>query len=344
MAYNKDTGMYDGYIYCIENIDSGEKYIGQTLSTIDKRLIQHKCSANSDNPKYYIHKAIKKYGIDNFTVYEISKVSCLTKSDIKQHLDYLEQFYIKKLNTTVHGFGYNLTDGGNSSCNLVQLAVCQYDLFGNLLREWDSLQHAAECYNVSKQSIWSACNGVTQVCNNYVWRYKGDLFSKFPIGNMAKSRTKHLSNIKQYDYNGNIIKLYTKEELQNTYCESGVHDIFMVCEGRKLHYKNFIWRYECDDFDKYEIKRTANNCNTKRNTIHKDINSGQFKSKKVNCYDKDYVFVKTYNSITDAGIAVGLKNSYNITNVCKHKRNFAGGYRWYYADDISQPDVTKILI
>ena len=63
----------------------------------------------------------------------------------------------------------------------------------------------------------------------------------------------------------------------------------------------------------------------------------------VNCYDKDYNYIQTYNSITEAGKAVGLKNSYHITNVCRGKRNFAGGLRWYYSDDVEQPDKTKII-
>jgi hypothetical protein len=51
----------------------------------------------------------------------------------------------------------------------------------------------------------------------------------------------------------------------------------------------------------------------------------------------------SYSSIEDAGKAVGLKNSYNITLVCRGKRNKAGGYKWFYADDIMQPNQNMIV-
>ena len=50
-----------------------------------------------------------------------------------------------------------------------------------------------------------------------------------------------------------------------------------------------------------------------------------------------------YLSLEDAKNAVGLKNSYNITNVCQKRRNKAGGYKWFYANDPEQPDKTKII-
>lgn len=44
MAYNKETGMYEGFIYIIFNdIDPEKVYIGQTLDTPEKRWNGH-CS------------------------------------------------------------------------------------------------------------------------------------------------------------------------------------------------------------------------------------------------------------------------------------------------------------
>lgn len=42
MAYNKETGMYEGWIYIILNdIDPELVYIGQTSNTPEKRWVGH---------------------------------------------------------------------------------------------------------------------------------------------------------------------------------------------------------------------------------------------------------------------------------------------------------------
>ena len=63
----------------------------------------------------------------------------------------------------------------------------------------------------------------------------------------------------------------------------------------------------------------------------------------VNCYSLSNQYIKTYSSLQEAADSVGLKNSYNITNVCMKRRTKAGGYIWYYVNDESQPDKSKII-
>lgn len=154
MAYNKETGMYEGYIYCIENMINNKKYIGQTTVNIDRRWIQHKSLANTTQ-KHYIHKAICKYGSDNFIINEIVSIKCDCKNDLKKHLNYLEKYYIDKYDTNNDNTGYNLTSGGEQVCTKNCLEVIQYDIFGNFLKEWSSMAEAAEYYGTDRESIWT---------------------------------------------------------------------------------------------------------------------------------------------------------------------------------------------
>ena len=94
MSYNKETGMYEGWIYCITNKVNGKQYIGQTIQTIAQRFKAHKFRAKS--PKQYIHNAMHTYGIENFSPKEIEKVSSPTKDELYKRLDELEIFYINK--------------------------------------------------------------------------------------------------------------------------------------------------------------------------------------------------------------------------------------------------------
>lgn len=65
----------------------------------------------------------------------------------------------------------------------------------------------------------------------------------------------------------------------------------------------------------------------------------------VNQYTKNGVFVQTYSSVSIASSTTSI-NSTAIINCCKKKKHFhtAGGYLWFYADDIDQPNKTKIIL
>ena len=62
----------------------------------------------------------------------------------------------------------------------------------------------------------------------------------------------------------------------------------------------------------------------------------RIRAKKVNQYDLQGNFIKSYSCSVDAEKELrreGIKiNAGNIRNVCNGKRNKAGNYRWKYAD------------
>ena len=63
LSYNKEPGMYEGYIYLITNKINNKKYIGQTTRTIKIRISDHFSNLYKN---YAITNAIKKYGKENF--------------------------------------------------------------------------------------------------------------------------------------------------------------------------------------------------------------------------------------------------------------------------------------
>jgi len=93
-------------IYKVTNLITNKSYIGQTIGYLSRRKKQH--IYKSKNPKCYFHRAINKYGKDNF------KWEILEKCDHTYQLYELEYHYIKQYNTKVPN-GYNLTDGYDNS-------------------------------------------------------------------------------------------------------------------------------------------------------------------------------------------------------------------------------------
>ena len=87
------------YLYCIQNLKNGKKYIGQTIQTIEKRVNRHKAG------EFAIGNAFRKYGEDCFVVGILEETMCPAV------LNHLEKKYIKEY-SSMYPNGYNLTEGG----------------------------------------------------------------------------------------------------------------------------------------------------------------------------------------------------------------------------------------
>lgn len=89
-------------IYKITNTIDGKSYIGQTTKSLEERLRKH---SHPGVGKYHLNSAIRKYGINNFTIELIEdNISSLNEAFDK------EIYYIKLYNT--FNVGYNMTTGG----------------------------------------------------------------------------------------------------------------------------------------------------------------------------------------------------------------------------------------
>lgn len=93
------------YLYKIMDSLNNKVYIGQTVDT-NARWLKHKSYARSGNPVQYIHRAIAKYGIENFTFEVIA--SCKTQDDV----NILEDVVIQQYDSRNKELGYNLNAGG----------------------------------------------------------------------------------------------------------------------------------------------------------------------------------------------------------------------------------------
>ena len=94
------------YLYTITNGKSGKMYIGQTKNP-NKRWKQHKSYAKKpEKTGQYIHRAMNKYGSDNF-IFEII-AQCLTK----ENADIIEDILINQYDTRNKEKGYNIAAGG----------------------------------------------------------------------------------------------------------------------------------------------------------------------------------------------------------------------------------------
>lgn len=99
--------MINGIIYKATNKVNGKVYIGQTVKTLEARIIGHLSSSRSGKyPSNYFFRAMNKYGEDAFQWEEIDH------ADTPEELNEKEIYWIDFYNSNGEG-GYNLTDGGH---------------------------------------------------------------------------------------------------------------------------------------------------------------------------------------------------------------------------------------
>lgn len=127
-----------GIIYKITNKVNGKSYIGQTRYTLEFRWRQHQ--HKKDNT--YFHNAIKKYGVDNFTL------EILEECDV-ENLSSREIFYIAKYNTFSNGYNLTLESEGNKRLLLDN----SYDEIKELYLAGFSSNKIATLYEADKATI-----------------------------------------------------------------------------------------------------------------------------------------------------------------------------------------------
>lgn len=263
MSYNKKTGLYEGYIYKIYNDINNKIYIGQTIRTIRIRWSQYKYdSKNKDiSKKCIIHRAMSKYGIENFHIVMIDKYFGLSKDDLIYKLNNAEQKYINEFNC-IDPNGYNMIEGGYNSNERSKCPVDAYDASGKLIYSFDSLADASAFVSDNQNhGISQCCMGRTQQALGYIWRYHGDSFNKYSVTITQEVLDRYLKMIEvdQYDLSGKKLNSFKSitDALKSINVNGGslIQD---VCKGMYRQAYGFVWRYKDEAFDKYIFNEPKN--------------------------------------------------------------------------------------
>lgn len=313
MSFNKETGMYEGFIYLIENLINQKQYVGQTTITIQHRWGQHTSRINGHHNMAVVN-AINKYGKENFIISEIKKYESKTKEELLNLLNEAEIYYISKYNTLAP-IGYNITIGGNNVSSALSKPVDAYTTDGTFLKSFDSIAEAENFYNLPNGSVCSCCMGSTLSTGNklYTFRYKGESFDKFDVFHYKRSKY-----VYKFDLNGNLINIYQNVtlaslDIKNT-CDNAGSTISSCIDNPSKTAYGFYWS-STGTFD-FDIDNY-------RNRIQIDQ------------YDFDGNKLNTYESASEACNNIGKTPEYvsQILRVCRGESSHAFGYIWRFKDD-----------
>lgn len=196
----------------------------------------------------------------------------------------------------------------------------KYNPDGTFNSKYNSITDAALSVNDKTHTLVSRAIKNKTLHANYYW--SNEYVEKFePITHLRNSVC-----VDKYTLNGKYIDSY------NTLCEaclsvgkdkSYVSHISKTCNGEKVSAFGYVWRLHGQPFDLYCTKR-------------------KHRSRPVNMYSLDLQYENTFESAKQASIVLNLSGYGNITNCCNGKANSSYGHKWFYANDINQPDKSKI--
>lgn len=155
-------------IYLVTNKVNGKKYVGQTIRPVLERWRDH-CRLDKGN---YFHRAIQKYGSDNF---EIQIIDTATSGE---ELDEKEIYWIQKLNTLVPR-GYNIKPGGNvgmrgryGGLSPRSRLIYQFDRDGRMVNGYWGAVEASERTGISETMIYRALKSDgSRLAGGCMWMY-----------------------------------------------------------------------------------------------------------------------------------------------------------------------------
>ena len=83
-----------------------------------------------------------------------------------ENLEWCTQKYNANYGTRNKRISNNKTNGSTSK------PILQFDLDGNLIKEWPSLREIERVLNIVHSNIAFCCNGKYKQSHNFIWRYK----------------------------------------------------------------------------------------------------------------------------------------------------------------------------
>ena len=144
-------------IYKIENLINGKIYIGKSVD-INYRIANHKSESFNPKSNAYdtaIHRAIRKYGLNNFSFEVIEECD-------RSNLSEREKYWIDYYNTFKKG--YNMTLGGEGRPMIDELQI--YELWDNGL----SIAEISENVKHNKHTIISVLENYSTYSNQESYR------------------------------------------------------------------------------------------------------------------------------------------------------------------------------
>lgn len=320
-------------LYVLKDPETLEiRYVGITIRTLQQRLSGHICDVTT-RPELNYHKinwikSILNKGLKPI-IELISEYNSLEEVKLAE-IDYIMEYKQKYNLTNSTMGGDHLGERSHTRESILKKsstrAIYQYNIFGELLREFEITEDAARFLNLSSASkITMCCRKLRAHSHGYIWRYKGEELGD--ISNIDKFSL-CFNKLVQYDLNGNYITHYDSylkaSQVINDNSKGG--NIVSACKGQQKQCKGFIWKLEPNfEYLDESFLIEMGDLSIKKSLIGKA-------GKKIDQFDINNNFIKTLNSISEASIEVlgTINGRKKIVECCEDFNKTYKNYKWQY--------------
>ena len=203
----------------------------------------------------------------------------------------------------------------NGQCRKID----KYSLDGNFLKSYNSISEAIKDDPLVKSCtpISYCCDGKYNQAYGYVWRNSGESFDTHHW-----KINKNMNPVDVYDKAGNLVISANSinEAFRKLGFEYSSHAI-ECCNNERMFCCGYVWRYKGETFESRKIERKT----------RKDIHT-------YNHYDLGNNFIETIFGSKNLPY-----NSVEVNKCCNGLRTNIGKSKWFYANDINNPDKSKII-
>lgn len=245
------------YIYQYINLINNKVYVGQT-NNIDRRIREHK--SNAFNPKSVnynniIHRAIRKYGYENFAI-EILETLPNSSHDLANER---EMYWIAQKQSLITQHGYNVVEGGSNSWRSI---FSQEDIaqIKSLITQGASYSDIQALYPISKTFISDINSGKYFYDENteyplFRYRISNDIYNAL-IEDLEKPELTFKELSEKYGLGESTVKKFNYGTLQPGYY-NGEYPIRKITpqEYKRILIKDYLLN---TDYSKKEIVKLTN--------------------------------------------------------------------------------------
>ena len=115
--------------------------------------------------------------------------------------------------------------------------VVQYDLQGNIVKNWNSISDASRELGIARANISACCRNKRKIAGGFAWKYYEEECDRFQsVWNNGKQ-------VAQYSLTGELICVFQSLAEASSKTDVSYSGILSCCKGTRHTSGGFIWKY-----------------------------------------------------------------------------------------------------